>query len=365
MPLIRSLIRVLFRRQDPMSRDIGQSGELLTARLRLVMIAVLAISPLKSLLVNPSTLVNWVGLAIAAGAVLVAALVLKLASRERPPRSLPLFTSQFDVFVVSLASVGFILAGNPIVATNSFVHWSYYLLAIGATCLRHDPRVTVVAVASAIVQHLAIAVSVGLTYPGLKSVEYGTFDWDTQAGKAIALLVMGLLALAIVARNRQVWETSVRDKLTGLHNRRFFDGILEFKCFESERDQRPFCLALIDVDHFKKINDTRGHDVGDLVLSQLGRFMAGQFRISDIPARWGGEEFAIVFPHTDLAEAAGRLEAFRKEVAHQTKPVAITVSIGLACYPRDADAPEALVIAADRRLFEAKRGGRNKLVAGT
>jgi len=361
--LVRSLVRVLFRRQDPMSRDIGQSGELLTARLRMVLIAVLAINPVKSLIFAPSVPVNWVGVCVAIGAVAIAFLVLGLASRERPPRILPLFTSQFDTFVVSLASVGFIVAGNPIVATNSFVHWTYYLLAIGATCLRHDPRVTVLALVSAVAQLLAIALYVAVAYPGLKTEEYGTFDWDTQIGKAIALVVMGLLALAIVARNRQVWETSVKDKLTGLHNRRFFDDILEFKCFESERDGRPFCLALIDVDHFKKINDTRGHDVGDLVLQQLGRSLAGEFRTSDIPARWGGEEFAIIFPETDLVEAARRLEAFRQEVAGQIHPFPITVSVGLASYPRDAGSPQALVVAADRRLLEAKRTGRNRLVS--
>jgi diguanylate cyclase (GGDEF)-like protein len=354
----------VFKKQGPMSQNLGHAGELLTARIRLFIVAVLSITPLINTVVSPNKIENWVGLSITLATLAATYSVIRLAAREWPPAWLPWTTSQFDIFVVNLADVAFIAAGAPIVATNSFVHWSYFLLAIGATCLRYNARLTVAATLSAMLQYLATTLYVGLTYPGLEAKDYGTFDWSTQAGKLVTMLLMGLLSLAIVARNRQTWERSVRDKLTGLHNRRFFDEFLEYKCEEAARSKRAFCLALIDVDHFKRINDTLGHEAGDRVLENLGRLIGGNFRSSDLSARWGGEEFALILSDCELPEAVERLEAFRTEVG-RTAAIPTTISVGVVCCPADGAAKQDLMAAADERLYAAKRSGRDRVVAGS
>ncbi|MCE9596409.1 MAG: GGDEF domain-containing protein [Spirochaetia bacterium] len=348
---------------DPMARDIGQAGELLTARLRLVVIGILAINPIKSAIVSPTEPSNWIGLAVTFVAFLMIYLMARLAARRRPPRSLPWITSQLDVLYITVASVGFILGGQPLIAVNSFVHWSYYLLAIGATCLRHDPRLTIAATVAASVQQLLLGTYVFFKFPGITSAMYGFFVWDDQIGRVIAMIVMGTLACAIVIRNRQVWEMSVRDKLTGLHNRRFFDEFLEFKIIEFRREKTPLCLALLDADFFKRINDVHGHDAGDEVLIELGQRIAESFRSSDLVARWGGEEFAVVLARADLRAAYARLRVFQEELAKRPIKFGVTVSIGVACFPEDSDSPESLFKVADENLLKAKRGGRNTIVA--
>lgn len=353
----------IFRQPDPMARDIGQAGELLTARLRLIVIGILLVNPIKSAIVSPQESSNWIGLGVTLLAFLMIYLMARLAGRRRPPRALPWVTSQLDILYITLASIGFITGGHPLIAVNSFVHWSYYLVAIGATSLRHDPRLTVAATFSAGLQQLLLATYVSLQFPGISSPMYGYLIWDDQVGRVIAMVVMGTLACAVVIRNRQVWEMSVRDKLTGLHNRRFFDEFLEFKIIEFNREKRPLSLALLDADFFKKINDAHGHDAGDEVLIELGNRVSQSFRSSDLVARWGGEEFAVVLAGADVQAAYARLKALQEDLASRPIRFGVTVSIGMACFPEDADSPEGLFKVADENLLEAKRRGRNTIVA--
>ncbi len=346
-----------------MSHDLGQSGELLMARLRLGLILILALNPIKSVLLDVFDVNNWIGLGVMSMVVILGTWLLWLAGKPQPPRVLPWVTSELDVLFISLASVGFLVAGDPIVATNSFYHWSYYMLAVGATCLRHNPRLTIVTTVSAVVQLLGIALASSALHPGIRSEYYGYFDWDSQVGRMIAITVMGLLSLAVVARNRQVWESSVRDKLTGLHNRRFFDEFLDYKCAEYGRQGRPFSLVMIDIDFFKQVNDKHGHQVGDRVLQELSGKLSREFRSSDITARWGGEEFAIILSDSDLETALTRMNLFHQDLARESRAVPFTVSMGIAAFPRDAGSAEALLTAADANLYAAKRGGRNRIVS--
>ncbi|HEY4159065.1 MAG TPA: GGDEF domain-containing protein [Polyangiaceae bacterium] len=167
---------------------------------------------------------------------------------------------------------------------------------------------------------------------------------------------------------RQLYDASVTDALTGANNREHFDTQLFSELSYARRHRTDVSLILFDVDHFKKVNDTYGHPVGDLVLVELARTIAGVVRNEDVFARYGGEEFALILRGIDLTGAAAvgerlrqRIEALR--IAAEQGSLSITVSVGCSsCGESDEKTPEALVASADRRLYAAKRSGRNRVV---
>lgn len=162
-------------------------------------------------------------------------------------------------------------------------------------------------------------------------------------------------------------ELAIVDPLTKLHNRRYFQNQLQALLHESKPRSVPVSLAVIDIDHFKSVNDTHGHDVGDEVLRETAERLRKVVRGIDILARFGGEEFVIVMPDTE-AFAAGRV-AERLRAAIEKKPFAcsggkslsLTVSIGVAATPDGSGDVETLFKAADDALYAAKRGGRNRV----
>jgi diguanylate cyclase (GGDEF)-like protein len=162
------------------------------------------------------------------------------------------------------------------------------------------------------------------------------------------------------------------DLLTGWHNRRYLQTRLQEELARSQREQTTLVCVMIDIDHFKRVNDDHGHAIGDEVLIEVARRISGEVRSSDVSARYGGEEFIIVLPHTHLE--SGRLLAERVRTAVSAEPfgigtldapLTVTVSIGLAEFqpakdPEDpAVAGERLIAEADTALYEAKAGGRN------
>ena len=163
-------------------------------------------------------------------------------------------------------------------------------------------------------------------------------------------------------------DLAVVDELTGLYNRRFFDTRLAYELERFLRYQHPVTLALLDVDHFKAVNDTHGHLVGDAVLQHLARLGLGTIRRVDLFARFGGEEFALLMPSTDLERGRVTTERLRQLVARTAAltsagPVSVTVSAGVAAAEAEwsGDA-EGLVRAADQALYRAKASGRNQVV---
>lgn len=166
----------------------------------------------------------------------------------------------------------------------------------------------------------------------------------------------------------RVRDDADHDPLTGLHNRRAFERELAAERTRFERYNRPLALLLIDLDHFKRVNDTHGHEAGDAVLQQVADTIREEVRDVDIPARLGGEEFVVLLPETVLAhalEVAERLrDAFeRLEFTWQGTAVPLRASIGVSACPSCVPDPRALVRSADAALYVAKSMGRNRVVA--
>jgi len=349
---------------DPISRDLGRSGDLFVARFRLGLLLLLTLVPLSTSLANPGQVENWLGLASIGVALGFAVWFERLAARDVPPRWLGFATSQFDVAVISLGFVSFILAGRPIVASNSLVHYTMYFVALAGTGLRYDPRVCLAAGGAALVQYGAIISWVGLNEPAAWTVEpiYGTFQWDSQVSRLQLIAVATIIHAAVVVRSRTFWLDSMRDALTGLFNRGFFDESLARLVHGQADGARPFTLALIDLDDFKAVNDHHGHQAGDEALRYAADRLREAFREDDIIARYGGEEFAVLV-QADRGAAVARLEAWRLALNADSRSPRLSASVGIASLPEDGRDAAALVDVADRRLYAAKEAGRNRLIA--
>jgi diguanylate cyclase (GGDEF)-like protein len=174
---------------------------------------------------------------------------------------------------------------------------------------------------------------------------------------------------AIALRNAELLDRlraqATIDPLTGCHNRRGFDEVLGVEFARARRYHRPLSLVLLDIDHFKTINDAFGHEVGDNALQRIGRAVRHTFRNTDSACRYGGEEFALIFPETGKEEG-GRL-AERLRILIETLPPnaevprSLTASFGVAAYPDDGSDITSLIRAADRALYSAKANGRNRV----
>ena len=165
-------------------------------------------------------------------------------------------------------------------------------------------------------------------------------------------------------------ELAVTDQLTGLHNRRYMNGQLSALVTRAAMGGEPVADLLIDIDHFKKINDNYGHDVGDEVLREFALRIASNVRAIDLPCRFGGEEFVIIMPDTGLEGAARVAERIRNNVAGSPFRVSdgkdlltVTISVGVAATLGEGDTPQALLKRADEAVYEAKAQGRNKVCA--
>lgn len=156
------------------------------------------------------------------------------------------------------------------------------------------------------------------------------------------------------------------DPLTGLYNRRYLADMIQRELVRAKREIIPVSVAIMDVDHFKKVNDTFGHKGGDTVLKAMAELFLSHVRASDIVCRYGGEEFIFLMPGATLAKAAERLEELRKtieakQIIHNDKTIRITVSIGVASYPIHGDNDESILLVADDMLYCSKRDGRNRV----
>jgi diguanylate cyclase len=171
----------------------------------------------------------------------------------------------------------------------------------------------------------------------------------------------------IVAYEQKLIEMNTKDGLTGIYNRRFFEPRLIEEFERHKRYDRPMSLVMLDIDHFKEVNDTHGHQAGDYILKSLSDFIGERIRNVDIFARYGGEEFCILLPETHLDAAQMLAEQIRKQIESEIFQfkkidIKITVSQGLATLLREVENAEVLLKMADDALYDAKKAGRNRVV---
>ena len=193
--------------------------------------------------------------------------------------------------------------------------------------------------------------------------------WASLSGQRLRFAGEDALLAAIVdiTAQRQTREDllqqATHDPLTGVFNRRHVEDVLRKEVVRAERHARPLAVAMMDADHFKNINDTYGHQTGDEVLREISERCRKTLRSNDVLGRYGGEEFVIVFPETNIGEAAVVAERLRAAIAQDPiqvgdKTLAATVSIGLAAYAPGQDLDQ-LFQRADSALYTAKQDGRN------
>ena len=183
----------------------------------------------------------------------------------------------------------------------------------------------------------------------------------TLAGAQISLAIANL-QLRETLRNQ-----SIRDVLTGLFNRRYMEESLMRECHRALRKKSPLAVMMVDIDHFKRFNDSYGHELGDRLLTEFGKLLTANIRGEDVACRYGGEEFTLILPDAGIEGALKRAESLRLGAAQLSIPIkgggaTITISIGIAIYPEHGATPEGLLQAADAALYRAKSDGRNRVV---
>jgi len=166
----------------------------------------------------------------------------------------------------------------------------------------------------------------------------------------------------LARRNRKLEHLAARDKLTNLYNRWKLDERFALEILRAERYDRPLSIIILDLDHFKTVNDTHGHPAGDLVLAETAARMQANLRKSDVLGRWGGEEFLIICPETDIDTAMKLAERLRAACETRDFPVTgpLTASFGVATHRQGRRAKEIL-LAADIAMYRAKNTGRNRV----
>ena len=186
-----------------------------------------------------------------------------------------------------------------------------------------------------------------------KDLRYAMDRMQTQ------LIEIGLL-------QSQLREQAIRDALTNLFNRRYLEETLERELARAEREMYPLCIVMMDIDHFKDVNDTYGHEAGDLVLKTLAETVTKQSRQGDFVCRFGGEEFVLVMPNISIDVAKERVNSLHKSISSLYIPFGrfslnITMSMGISWYPKQGETKEDLLRTSDRALYAAKNAGRNRV----
>lgn len=209
---------------------------------------------------------------------------------------------------------------------------------------------------SVVNRHVAIQVHNG--------IDYGLV-WQGGLLGAVVMLVVLYWNRKLAALNKRLEQLSVTDKLTSLFNRQKLDVTLERECTQALRLGQPLSVIIMDLDYFKTVNDTYGHQVGDAMLVTVAQLLSARLRQTDCAGRWGGEEFMVICPDTDLEGARALAETLRQAITAQTFPTAghQTASFGVACCTV-GDQVKTLVSRADQALYEAKHLGRNRVEAG-
>jgi len=369
-----SLWRRVWSAPEQEISSAGFGGELLVAGLRLLIFVVLLFFPLRELLLQQQKGSDVIALLTATTVGLALALAVYSATNRRWGRSWIGFASSLlDISLVSAVLSISLLLGRPHEATNNLAVFPVYFLAIAATSLRYDPRICLLSGALAIGEYLAIVFYADwrwdLNSTAFAPYFYGQFHWSTQIWRLAQLVGATALSVILVVRSKELRQLSTRDRFTGLLNRAVFNEQLEREVAVARREDGHFAVAMIDIDHFKKFNDTFGHAGGDEALRSVATTLRESCRATDVVARYGGEEFALVLPGVMSTRATDLLERIRRVLAvkpihlpNRSKPVSLTVSVGVALWPDDGQSAAEILQCADQRLYQAKAQGRDRVI---
>ena len=315
-------------------------------------------------------------LCLAFGAVAIAYAVIAEAFERRVERPFRVQLLNTAVYALIIGAVlwCFLTIEHPRPHTHWIIFFLYFLL-IGSTGLSDDPRQPVCAGIFSIISYLVVVSLLSKTVAAGTSVMATLvapqFEWVADGAKVGLLAAATFTGAASARRGRAVRRMSLRDGLTGLLNRHAFDRCLEHLAARARRNGQPMMIAMIDIDHFKALNDAHGHPTGDAVLRWISAWLQRSFRTTDVVSRYGGEEFLVAFVDADDAErVADRLESLRSRIAGSTlhalgthAEFRVTVSIGIAQMPEDGSNVREVLACADGRLYEAKRAGRDRIVS--
>jgi diguanylate cyclase (GGDEF)-like protein len=336
-----------------------------------VVAALLLLLPLANALAGGSITDTLTGLGAAVLANVFAQIWLALARRRRRFRWLPFATAAFDVSAASAVLV--LLANDQLPAgLNSLIVWCAYLLAIVVTALRNDGRVTLFAGVLALLQYglvICTLMTLASSPEELISSDYGAVTITNQVIRWLLLAIVLFVTVLLVYRMQQLVEMSGTDGLTQWPNRtwllhrvpRLFDAV--------RADGGTLTLALIDLDHFKRVNAEVGHHTGDRALRHVVSVLQQMAEPGEWLVRLGGEEFVMLL-RKPIGTAWERVDLIRRLVAERpfdpernADPIRLTFSAGLASYPHEGGDLSSLLRRANYRLQQAKREGRNRVIA--
>ncbi len=242
--------------------------------------------------------------------------------------------------------------------------FGYILLVGGAALTTSDLGAAVLAVISSVAYLMAVIVAAG-------AVPLEMADFGVVAFNLVSLSLVMYVASVIGREQRRAREEALRlsrfDSLTTLHSRDFFLSELRQEILRASRTGRPFAVAMIDLDGLKAANDRFGHDWGDNLLKAVAEAMRGDIRITDVAARYGGDEFVLMLPETDIDGAILVAEKIRVDISrialpHNGAVVRTSASIGIVTFPNDGRTSAELMRRADLAMYEAKRRGRDQIV---
>ena len=263
---------------------------------------------------------------------------------------------------------------DPNILQGDFVPLTFVTVSVLLSSILLSPSITII---------LAILQTTGLMLLSIFNPATATINWPSLLIFVLITSILSILS-SVISRNylkqidRQTFqlkesesklrELSIRDPLTGLFNRRYLDETLDRELKRAARKRLPLGIIMLDIDHFKRFNDTHGHAAGDLLLRQLGDTLKKHIRAGDIACRYGGEEFILILPEANREAAHHRAEHLREEVKrirlhHEDHViVGVTMSFGVAVFPLDGKTGERVLIAADEALYQAKHEGRDRVI---
>ena len=348
--------------------ELGAGGELLVAKVRALLSLLVLALPLAAAMEGADTTRTLVGLGLAVFVNIMAQVWLVLARDHRRHHWLPYATGAWDI-TATTGVLAMLSLDEPAAGLDSLVVWCFYLFAIALTALRSDGRLTAFVGGLAVVQYALLAAGVLAFAPAAPpAINVDPPSLAGQGQRLLLLAMMTLLTSTIVYRMQRLTELSGRDALTGVPNRAWLLQRLPRMFEAARRDGRTVTIGLVDVDHFRRVYEQIGHLGGDRAIRHIAGHLRAMLGEDEHLARIGGQEFVLVLL-CPIGSAWERIDRYRRSLAAQPfhsergEPVTLAFSAGLAAFPQDGGTASALLGCADRRLQEAKRSGRNRVIA--